>query len=104
MITLTPSFSDVNITGYTCTELDIYNYYYVSSYENEKIAQIVCVILPQADEWQHICIGYSPGWRQLWAYNTRKIIGQGRSPRQLSQGCYMPITASKQGYMYFIPW
>ena len=36
------------------------------------------------------CIGYSPGWRQLWAYNTREIIGRGRSPRQLSQGCYMP--------------
>ena len=50
-----------------------------------------------------ICIGYSPGW-QLWAYNTRKKIGRGRSPRQLSQGCYMSITASKQGYMYFIPW
>ena len=38
----------------------------------------------------YICIGYSPGWRQLWAYNTREIIGRGRSPRQLSQGCYMP--------------
>ena len=49
----------------------------------------------------YICIGYSPGWRHLWAYNTREIIGRGRSPRQLSQGCYMP---SKQGYMYFIPW
>ena len=22
-----------------------------------------------------ISIGYSPGWRQLWAYNTSKIIG-----------------------------
>ena len=43
----------------------------------------------------YICIGYSPGWRQLWAYNTREIIGQGHSPRQLSQGCYMPITAIK---------
>ena len=51
-----------------------------------------------------ICIGYSPGWRQLWAYNTCDIIGRGRSPRQLSQGCYMPITASNQGYVYFIPW
>ena len=51
-----------------------------------------------------ISVGYSPGWRQLWAYNTREIIGRGYSPRQLSQGCYMPITASKQGYMYFIPW
>ena len=40
-----------------------------------------------------VCIGYSPGWRQLWAYNTGEIIGRGRSPRQLSQGCYMPITA-----------
>ena len=30
---------------------------------------------------------------QLWAYNTREIIGRGRSPRQLSQGCYMSITA-----------
>ena len=37
-----------------------------------------------------ICIGYSPGWRQLWAYNTHEIIGRGRSPKQLSQGCYMP--------------
>ena len=27
------------------------------------------------------CIGYSP------AYNTHEIIGRGRSPRQLSQGC-----------------
>ena len=43
---------------------------------------------------------YRTGWRQLWAYNTREIIGRGRSPRQLSQGCYMPITASKQGYNY----
>ena len=38
----------------------------------------------------NVCVGYSPGWRQLWAYNTREIIGRGRSPRQLSQGCYMP--------------
>ena len=37
-----------------------------------------------------ICIGYSTGWRQLWAYNTREIIGRRRIPRQLSQGCYMP--------------
>ena len=51
-----------------------------------------------------VSIGYSPAWRQLWAYNTREIIGRGCSPRQLSQGCYMPITASKQGSMYFIPW
>ena len=36
---------------------------------------------------------YSPGWRQLWA---RELIGRGCSPRQLSQGCYMPIAASKQ--------
>ena len=40
----------------------------------------------------------------LYLYNTLEIIGRGHSPRQLSQGCYMPITASKQGYMYFIPW
>ena len=26
---------------------------------------------------------------ELWAYNTREIIGRGRSQRQLSQGCYM---------------
>ena len=45
-----------------------------------------------------LSIGYSPGWRQLWVYNTREIIGRGRSQRQLSQGCYMPITASKQGH------
>ena len=38
----------------------------------------------------HVCVGYSPGWRQLWAYNTHEIIGRGRIPRQLSQGCYMP--------------
>ena len=25
-----------------------------------------------------LCIGYSPGWRQLWAYNTCKIIGRGQ--------------------------
>ena len=42
-----------------------------------------------------ISIGYSPGWRQLWAYNTREII--------MSRVLYA-ITASKQGYMYFIPW
>ena len=46
-----------------------------------------------------MCVGYSPGWRQLWAYNTREIIGRGRSSRVL-----YAITASKQGYMYFIPW
>ena len=28
-----------------------------------------------------IHIGYSPVWRVLWAYNTREIIGRGRSPR-----------------------
>ena len=49
----------------------------------------------------HVCVGYSPGWRQLWAYNTHEIIGRGRSPRQLSQGCYMPITASNQGLYVF---
>ena len=51
-----------------------------------------------------LCIGYSPVWKVLWAYNTREIIGRGHSPRQLSQGSYMPLTASKQGYRYFIPW
>ena len=39
--------------------------------------------------FMYVCM-YSPGWRQLWAYNTREKIGRGHSPRQLSQGCYMP--------------
>ena len=59
----------------------------------------VCMYVCNIQYVQYVCIGYSPGWRQLWAYNTREIIGRGCSLRQLSQGCYMPITASKQGYM-----
>ena len=51
-----------------------------------------------------ISIGYSPVWRQLLAYNTREIIGRGRSLRQLSQGCYIPIIGYIYIYMYFIPW
>ena len=26
-------------------------------------------------QMSQICIGYNPVWRQLWAYNTREIIG-----------------------------
>ena len=47
---------DVNITGYTCTELDICKYYYVSSYENDKnITNWLCNFTQaDDDEWQHI--------------------------------------------------
>ena len=40
--------------------------------------------------------------RQLWANNTLEIIVSGYALDQLSHGCYMPITASYQGYILFL--
>ena len=34
-------------------------------------------------DYKILCRGYSPVWRQLWAYNTDDIIDRGRSPRQI---------------------
>ena len=34
-----------------------------------------CICVHNIYIYIYICIGYSPGWRQLWAYNTREIIG-----------------------------
>ena len=36
------------------------------------------------------------------AYNTLEIIVSGYALDQLSRGCYMPITASNQGYILYI--
>ena len=36
------------------------------------------------------------------AYNTLEIIVSGYALDQLSRGCYMPITASNQGYILHI--
>ena len=36
------------------------------------------------------------------AYNTLEIIVSGYALDQLSHGCYIPITASNQGYILYI--
>ena len=38
----------------------------------------------------------------VMAYNTLEIIVSGYALDQLSRGCYMPITASNQGYILYI--
>ena len=45
---------------------------------------------------ENLSIGYSPVWRQLWAYNIHKIIGRGQSWR--------PIISRLKSDQYIIPW
>ena len=49
--------------------------------------------------FENLSIGYSPVWRQLWTYNTHKIIGQGGSWRPIIS---RPIPAPNRA-MCFIP-
>ena len=51
---------------YICTCM-----YYIYIYIYRPTTMYVCCMY-------YVCIGYSPGWRQLWAYNTCEIIGRGR--------------------------
>ena len=40
------------------------------------------------------CVHYGKDISQAWAYNTREIIGGGRSPRQLSRGLSLEINVN----------
>ena len=46
---------------------------------------------------ENLSIGYSPVWRQLWAYNTHKIIGRGQSWRSIIS---KPISAPNKAVYY----
>ena len=43
---------------------------YVCIYLGIYVCMYVC---------KYVCIGYSPSWRQLWAYNTHEIIARDNS-------------------------
>ena len=49
----------------------------------------------------YICIGYSPSWRQLWAYIIREIIGRGHSLRPIISSVLYAHNCLQQGLYVF---